>query len=136
MNKCQFIGRLTKDPELTFVASTGTGLCKFDIAVQGFKRGEVDYVKCVAFGKTGETIAEYFTKGGIIGVAGRLKTGSYDNKQGQKVYTTDMNIESFDFCGNNGGGATTTTNNSNGGYGASNNFEEEMTPIDDGDMPF
>lgn len=133
MNKVQLVGRITKDPELNFAANSGTGVTKFSIACNRMKKGETDFINCIAFGKTGEVIAQHFTKGGIIAIVGRIQTGSYTNKQGNKVYTTDVIIETFDFCGNNGGGSANNNSNS-GGY--SNNFEEDMCPVSDDSMPF
>lgn len=132
MNKVQLLGRFSRDPELNFAANSGTGVCKFSLAVNRMKKGETDFINCIAFGKTGEVIAQHFTKGGIIAIVGRIQTGSYNAKDGTKRYTTDVVVETFDFCGNNGGGAA-KTNNSNGG----NSFEEEMTPdYSNSDMPF
>lgn len=134
MNKVILIGRLTKNPELNFAAGSGTAICRFTLAVtRQFKKDEVDFINCVAFGKTGETIAQYLTKGRQAAVVGNIKTGSYDAKDGTKRYTTDIVVDSFEFIGqgnNNNQGNTSSTNFNQ------NNFEDEMTPVDDGDMPF
>ena len=74
------------------------------------------------------------TKGRQLGVVGSIRTGSYDAKDGTKRYTTDVIIESFDFIGNGQSNNSNGFNNSGSGFGG--NFEEDMTPIDDGDMPF
>ncbi|MGL5085645.1 MAG: single-stranded DNA-binding protein [Clostridium sp.] len=149
MNKVMLIGRLTRDPELNFAANSGTAIGKFSIAVnRAFKKDETDFINCVAFGKTGEIIAQYLTKGSPIAITGSIQTGSYEGKDGIKRYTTDVIVESFDFIGGKDNGGN--SNSSNGGYGASKtdysassnnsfggaNFEEDMTPVDDGDMPF
>lgn len=142
MNKAILIGRLTKDPELTFAAGTGTAICKFTMAVnRQFKKGEADFINCTAFGKTAETIAQYFTKGRPIAVVGNIRTGSYDAKDGTKRYTTDINVESFDFVGdsnNNGNGNNNgnVNNNENNNNYNNNNFKNDFTPVDEGDMPF
>jgi len=134
MNKVILIGRLTKDPELNFAAGSGTAVTRFSLAVtRPFKKDETDFINCVAFGKTAETIAQYITKGRQLAVTGSIRTGSYDAKDGSKRYTTDVVVESFEFIGNNSG----NKNNENGqenNFGG--NFEEDMTPVDDGDMPF
>ena len=110
-------------------------------------------ILCYCFtGKTGETIAQYLTKGRQLAVTGSIRTGSYDAKDGTKRYTTDIVVDSFEFIGSgNNGGAGRDQGSYNNGYGSSNtgsdysnssnnfggmNFEEDMTPVDDGDMPF
>jgi single-strand DNA-binding protein len=95
MNKVIEIGRNTKEPELKFIAGSGAALCKFSIAVdrdfsKDKNKKEVDFFNCVAFGKTAEYIANYACKGKLIAVSGRLQTGNYTNKNGLKVYTTDI----------------------------------------------
>lgn len=134
MNKVVLIGRLTKDPELNFAAGTGTAVCRFSLAVtRPFKKDETDFINCIAFGKTGETIAQYLTKGRQLALTGSIRTGSYDAKDGTKRYTTDIVVDSFEFIGqgnNNNQGNTSSTNFNQ------NSFEDEMTPVDDGDMPF
>ena len=131
MNKVILLGRLTKDPDLKFAAGSGNAVCKFSIAVnRQFKRDEADFINCVAFGKTAETIAQYMTKGSQIAITGNIRTGSYDAQDGSKRYTTDVVVESFEFVG---GGKGQANNSSNFNQGS---FDEGMTPVDDGDMPF
>ena len=144
MNKVVLVGRLTRDPELRFAAGSGTAVSRFTVAVnRQFKRDETDFINCVAFGKTAETISQYFTKGKQIAVSGSIRTCSYDAQDGTKRYTTDGTVDTFDFIDsgnrdNNGGGY-----NSNSDYSAQNNdsfagagFNDDITPVDDGDMPF
>ncbi|MGG7057582.1 single-stranded DNA-binding protein [Clostridium tertium] len=127
MNKVILLGRLTKDPELNFAAGTGTAVCKFSLAVtRPFKKDETDFINCIAFGKTGETIAQYLTKGRQVAIAGRIQTGSYDAKDGTKRYTTDIVVESFEFIGKQ----EQKEDNSN------SNFTEDMTPEYTEDCPF
>lgn len=132
MNKVVLIGRLTKDPELKYTPGDGTAICRITVAVaRAFKKDETDFINCVAFGKTGETIAQYFTKGRQIALAGNIRTGSYQAQDGTKMYTTNVIIENFEFVGNN--------NVNNQSWSAQDNSEESfegMTPVDDGDMPF
>ena len=98
MNKVILIGRLTKDPELRYAAGSGTAVCRFTVAInRQFKKDETDFINCVAFGKTGETIAQYITKGRQIAVTGSIRTDSYDAKDGTKRYTTDVIVETFEF---------------------------------------
>jgi len=130
MNKVVILGRLTKDPELRFAAGSGTGVSRFTVAVKRqFKKDESDFINCVAFGKTAETISQYFTKGRQIAIVGHIQTGSYDAQDGTKRYTTDVAVESFDFV-ESSGQDNKQADTSNGG------FNEGMTPVDDGDMPF
>ena len=129
MNKVILIGRVCKDPELTYTAGNGTAVCKFNLAVaRQFKKDETDFLNCIAFGKTGETIAQYITKGRQIALTGAIRTGSYE-KDGVKRYTTDIIIDSFEFIGNKSEGDNTSTQNND-------TFADEMTPEDDGDCPF
>ena len=106
MNKVVLIGRLTKDPELRFAAGSGTAVARFTLAVnRQFKKDEADFISCIAFGKTGETIAQYITKGRQLAVSGNIRTGSYEAQDGTRRYTTDVVVESFDFIDSGNGGA-------------------------------
>jgi len=125
------LGRVTKDIDLRF-GKDGMAIAKFSVAVNRMKKGETDFINCIAFGKTAETIANYMKKGSQIGIEGHIQTGSYTNKEGNKVYTTDVIVDRFDFVG--GGN---NNNSSNQGEIPGDYFNGDMTPIDDGDdMPF
>ena len=99
MNKIMITGRITKDLELKEL-NGGAKLCKFSVAVDRRFKNEgqptVDFFNCVAWSKTAEVICQYMAKGSKIGVSGRLQTGSYD-KEGTKIYTTDIVVEEMDF---------------------------------------
>lgn len=99
MNKVILIGRLTKEPAMN--TSSNTTVCKFNIAVdRAYKKdGEqsTDFISCVAFGKTAEFIGKYFSKGSKIVLEGEWRTGSYTNKDGQKVYTNDCVVNRVEF---------------------------------------
>lgn len=137
INKVILIGRLTKDPNLNFAAGTGTAVCRFSLAVtRPFKKDETDFINCIAFGKTGETIAQYLTKGRQLAVTGSIRTGSYDAKDGTKRYTTDVVVESFEFIGSNGQAQQNSGNVNQNSNSGGMNFDDDMTPVDDGDMPF
>lgn len=138
MNKVVLIGRLTKDPELKFAAGSGMAISRFTVAVnRQFKKDETDFINCVAFGKTAETIAQYFTKGRQIAVAGNIRTGSYDAQDGTKRYTTDVAVESFEFIGSNGQADTQGNTQENTSFDGGWDMEADITPVDDmGDMPF
>lgn len=103
MNKSILMGRLTREPELKY--STGekaTATLRFTLAVtRDFKNAQgtydSDFISCVAFGATAERIQKYVHKGQRLIVFGRIQTGSYTNKDGQKVYTTDVIVDNFEF---------------------------------------
>lgn len=94
MNKVMLIGRLTKD---VLLKTGNTSLARFTLAVNRRAKNEADYISCVAFGRTAEVLDKYTKKGHRIGICGRLETGSYTNREGQKVYTTDVIVEDFYF---------------------------------------
>ncbi|MDU7125182.1 MAG: single-stranded DNA-binding protein, partial [Streptococcus sp.] len=133
--------RLTKDPELRFAAGSGTAVARFTLAVnRQFKKDEADFISCIAFGKTGETIAQYITKGRQLAISGNIRTGSYEAQDGTRRYTTDVVVESFDFIDssnreNKGPNSNFDIANSNF-ENSMNNGSDEMIPIDDSDIPF
>ncbi len=112
MNKAILSGRLTRDPEVRYSqGENSTAVARFTLAVdRKFKRAgddqTADFISCIAFGKTAEFVEKYFSKGDKMIVEGRIATGSYTNKDGVKIYTTDINVENVEFCeskGNSGG---------------------------------
>ena len=103
MNKVILIGRIVADPEVRYTqGESASAVAKYRLAVERrFRReGEptADFISCVAFGKNGEFAERYLRKGVKIAVEGRIQTGSYTNKDGQKVYTTDIVVEAHEFC--------------------------------------
>lgn len=102
MNKVILIGRLTKDPEVRYSqGEKSTAIARYSLAVdRPFKKdrqSEADFLNCVAFGKAGEFAEKWFRKGLKVAVTGRIQTGSYTNRDGVKVYTTDIIVESQEF---------------------------------------
>ena len=103
MNKVILMGRLTREPDIKYTQGDNT-MCvaRFSLAVdRKFKKdGEptADFINCVAFGKTAEVLEKYCTKGTKLVVEGRIQTGSYTNRDGQKVYTTDIAVENLEFA--------------------------------------
>lgn len=98
MNKVELIGRLTSDPDVRFSqGENSTCIARYTLAVdRRFKQDggqNADFIRCVALGKNGEFAEKYLYKGQKIAVCGRIQTGSYTNKDGNKVYTTDVMIE-------------------------------------------
>ena len=130
MNKVILIGRLTAEPEIRYSQGQGQDamcIARYRLAVDrwGRKDGDqqsADFIGCVAFGRNAEFAEKYLHKGTKIAIVGRIQTGSYTNKDGQKVYTTDVVIETQEFAesknasaGNNDGGYQ------NAGFGGGNN---------------
>lgn len=103
MNKVILSGRICADPEVRYTqGATPTAVARYRLAVdRRFKKeGEqtADFIGCVAFGKQGEFVEKYLRKGMKILVTGRIQTGNYTNKDGQKVYTTDIVVDEHEFC--------------------------------------
>lgn len=101
MNCVSIVGRLTRDPDVRYTNS-GLSVARFTVAVDRRVKKEsnqqnADFPSVVAFGKTAEFIEQYFSKGMKIGITGRLQTGSYEDRDGKKVYTTDVVAESVEF---------------------------------------
>ena len=97
MNKVILMGRLTRDPEVRHTQE-GLAIARYSLAVDRIKKGEADFPNCIAFGKGAEFAEKYLKKGMKICVSGRIQTGSYTNKEGAKVYTTDIIIEQQEFA--------------------------------------
>ena len=103
MNKVILMGRLTRDPEVRYTQGENSmAVARFTLAVdRRFKRDgdqNADFISCVAFGKGAEFIEKYFRQGMRVTVSGRIQTGSYTNREGQKVYTTDVVLEEQEFA--------------------------------------
>ena len=94
------IGRLTRDVEVNYSANS-TAVARYTLAInRPYKREgeqEADFLRCVAFGKTAELAERYLAKGMRVAIDGRIQTGSYTNRDGQKVYTTDIIVERQEF---------------------------------------
>jgi len=103
MNKVILMGRLTRDPEVRYSSGeNSSAVANYTLAVdRRFKRDgdqTADFIRCVAFGRSAEFAEKYFRQGIRIVVSGRIQTGSYTNRDGQKVYTTDVIIEDQEFA--------------------------------------
>ena len=101
MNKVVLVGRLTAKPELRYTPQN-TAYTRFSVAVnRNFTsadgKREADFINVVAWRKQAETISKYFDKGNLIALEGRLQTGSYDDKDGNKRYTVDVALDNFEF---------------------------------------
>lgn len=102
MNKIILIGRLTRDVEMRYgTNNNNTAIARYTLAVNRPYRQdggpEADFLPCVAFGKTAEFAEKYLAKGMRVAVEGRIQTGSYTNREGQKVYTTEVVVERQEF---------------------------------------
>ena len=118
MNKVILMGRLTRDPDIRYTQSNSTQeqtcIARYSLAVnRRFNRdGEqkADFISCVAFGHQAEFTEKYLRKGTKIALTGRIQTGSYTNRDGQKVYTTDVVVEEQEFAESKAAGQTTQQN--------------------------
>lgn len=137
MNSVQLVGRFTRDPEVRYTDG-GSTIVRFSLAVDRRYKSEngptADFPNCVAFGKTAEFIEKYFHKGMRMGCQGRIQTGSYTNNDGQKVYTTDVVVESCEFVEAK---ASQQSEENNDGFGPAdeNGFMNIPADIDE-ELPF
>ena len=117
MNKVILMGRLTRDPEVRYSqGENATAVARFTLAVdRRFRRDDAstDFIGCVAFGRNAEFIEKYFRQGTKALITGRIQTGSYTNRDGQKVYTTDVVVEDQEFAESK----NSNSNSSEGGFG-------------------
>lgn len=117
MNSVVLIGRLARDPELSYTPNTQTAVCHFTLAVdrprrQGEERG-ADFLRITVFGRQAENCDRFLAKGRQAAVHGRIETGSYKNREGVTVYTTDIIADNVEFLGSGQGGQ----NGGQGGFG-------------------
>lgn len=116
MNKSILIGRLVRDAEIRYTSGEKpTVIASFSLAVdRKFKQDgqpTADFINCKAFGKVAELVEKYVSKGSKIAVTGRIQTGNYTNKDGVKVYTTDVIVEEIEFCESKGSNASNNISN-------------------------
>ena len=133
------IGRLTRDPEVRYTqGDNAMAIARYSLAVdRRFKRDgepDADFINCVAFGKAGEFAEKYLKKGTKIAVVGRIQTGSYTNKDGQKVYTTDIVVEEQEFVESKNNGSS--DNNQSTPTNKSTDFMNTIDEIEDSELPF
>lgn len=160
MNKVILIGRLTKDPDLRYTQS-GMAVCQFTLAVnknlskdkkeemEAQNKPTADFPRIIVWDKMGENASRYLKKGSQCAIDGSIQTGSYEDNNGNRVFTTDIVAQHVEFLskltqdGTNGNSNTNTSqsyqNQSNGNYGANNNdfFEGDFEEVqDDNRIPF
>jgi single-strand DNA-binding protein len=135
MNKVILMGRLTRDPMVSYSqGESSMAVARFTLAVDRRVRRDAnnseqqtaDFIGCVAFGKTAEFVEKYFHQGTKMVLEGHIQTGSYTNKEGQRVYTTDVIVDNVEFAESKN--AASNNNNGgyqpNGGYQASGNYQQ------------
>ena len=147
MNSVVLLGRLTKDVELKTGGANNTLWSQFTVAVnRRFKDSDgkygADFISCRAFGKIAENISKYLHKGSQIAINGHIQTGSYKNKDGNTVYTTDVMIDGFDFVdarNQSGNGNTEPSQIRSGGPSHDQNHDDDFMNLPDGideELPF
>lgn len=147
MNRVVLIGRLTKDPELRFTPGNGTAVTTLTLAVDRYNpkaaQKEADFVPVVVWGKQAEATANYMNKGKLMGVSGRIQTRSYEAKDGTRRYVTEVVADEVQFLewGNKeatfGGNSNQGPSSGGTSFGGPQQFsDDDMTPVDDGDIPF
>ena len=147
MNRAILMGRLTRDPEVRYLSGERSmAIARYTLAVdRGFKRGDsseqnADFIPCVAFDKAGEFAERYFRQGMRVLVSGRIQTGSYTNKEGQKVYTTEVIIETQEFAdskgASDGAGSYQTSTRPSPASASTDGFMNIPDGVDDEGLPF
>lgn len=141
MNKVILMGRITRDPEVRYTqGDNASAVARFSLAVdRRFKKDgdqTADFINCVAFGKTGEFIEKYGHKGTKFVVEGRIQTGSYTNKDGQKVYTTDVVVEQVEFAESKASADGNTTNNTGNSNAPTDTSFMDIPDSIDEELPF
>lgn len=139
MNRVILIGRLTKDADVK-MSSTGMAVARFTLAVdRRFKKDNeqtCDFISCVAFSKTAEFLENYGKKGTKFVVEGSIQTGSYTNKDGNKVYTTDVAVQSVEFAESKANVQNTSTAPASAQASAIPNDFIKIDDIDEDELPF
>ncbi|MGE7753287.1 single-stranded DNA-binding protein [Lysinibacillus fusiformis] len=136
INRVVLVGRLTKDPELRYTPN-GIASCRFTLAVNRTFKSEgeqqADFIQCVAWRKQAENLANFQRKGNLIGVEGRIQTGSYEGQDGKRVYTTDVVADSIQFLEHKNGSESAQNDSNarsdmNRGAGSQNGSEGHRGP--------
>ena len=137
MNQVCLVGRLTNDPEIRYTQGENSmAIARYTLAVDRRRKKEgeqsADFIRCVAFGKNAEFAEKYMFKGRRFGITGTIQTGSYQNKDGQTVYTTDIIVNSQDFCDSKQEGSGFT----GGASSDSDGFMNIPDGVEDEGLPF
>jgi single-strand DNA-binding protein len=147
MNKVILIGRLTRDPEVRYSQGEDSiAIARYTLAVD--RRGKkdpneqtADFINCIAFRKNGEFAEKYLSQGMKIAVVGRIQTGSYTNKDGKKVYTTDVVVEEHEFVDSKSSGNSNSSDSSSSekpktGNSSNDGFVNIPDGVEDEELPF
>lgn len=143
MNRVVLMGRLVREPEVRYSQTDQPmAIARYTLAVDRRRKQQegqqsADFINCIAFGKNGEFVEKYLHKGTKICVSGHIQTGSYTNKDGQKVYTTDVVIDEQEFAESkktslDNGTYRVPLNNSSSG----DDFQFDSQPLGGGELPF
>ena len=133
MNSVNLIGRLTRDPEIRYTAGTQMAVATFTVAIDRPKKADAekqtDYPRVIVFGKQAENCERFIGKGSLVGIHGRIQTGSYTNKDGATVYTTDVVADRVEFLDRR--------NNGQAAPEPDGEYPQGFAAMDDmGDIPF
>lgn len=137
MNKVILTGRLTRDPEIRYAQQNDTAIARYTLAVNRMTKNaeqSADFIRCVCFGKPAEFAEKYLRKGIKIAITGHIQTGSYTDRDGRKVYTTDVVIENQEFCE-----SRNASSSSEPSPQPSSNYADKFMNIPDGiddELPF
>lgn len=142
INNVVLVGRLTRDPELR-TTGNGTSVTTFTLAVdrQYGKDKQADFISCVAWRKTAELVAQYTDKGHMVGVQGRIQTRSYDDRDGKRVYVTEVVADTVQFIGSHNGQqgqqeSTGWSSQPQPDAGKSSPFSGSTPEVSSDDLPF
>ncbi|MCD3211799.1 single-stranded DNA-binding protein [Clostridium botulinum C/D] len=135
MNRIVLVGRLTRDPDLRYTPGNGIAVTKFTLAVNRprldkNKPQEADFINCTCFGKRAEAIANYTQKGHRFGIEGSLRINKFTDKDGNDRWSTEIFVSDFEFMQDKINNTNSNANNS------TEDYEEDLTQIDDGTVPF
>lgn len=148
MNKVILMGRLVRDPEVRYTqAENPMAVSRYTLAIdrrgikkkEGDQKPETDFINCIAFGKSGEFAEKYFRQGMRVLISGRIQTGSYVNKDGNKVYTTDVIVEDQEFADSknqSAGNGGTGNNQQDAGSVSGDGFMNMPDGVGDAGLPF
>lgn len=129
MNSWNGIGRLTKDPEVRFIPTTGTATCTVTLAVDNYnsstKEKGADFIPVTLYGKNAENVTNFMRKGSQLAVTGKIRTRTYEGSDGNKRYITEVVADKISFIGSKKNDSVNTNNDFDG-----------MEPVDNGEMPF
>ena len=138
MNRVILMGRLTKDPNISYAQKDNSAIARFTLAVDRRIKAEgqqtADFISCVTFGKQAEFCEKYLRQGTKIAAEGRIQTGSYTNKEGVKVYTTEVILDNIEFAESKSAGNGNGTKNES--KPSDDSFKNIPDGIDEETLPF